>query len=80
MNREVVARAARRGMFRTSDRIDLGKLRADPVALADARTSMSDYRLALSLALGQPCDRNGFYVEPRYYFDPTKRRRFFSAS
>lgn len=54
------ARRARRGMFRTCDRIDTAKQRQDKVALADARTSMCDYRLALSLALGNPCDRNGY--------------------
>lgn len=50
--------AAKMGMFRTSDVID--DVRRDVVLLADARTSMSDYRLALCLALGRPCDRNGF--------------------
>lgn len=56
-----MARSARRGMFRTSDRIDAAKARHDAVALADARTSMSDYRLALCAALGRTdCDRNGF--------------------
>lgn len=54
------ARAARRGMFRTCDRIDVAKAKHDRVLLADARTSMSDYRLALAQALGRPCDRNGF--------------------
>lgn len=60
--------AARRGMFRTSDRIDeargydgVRKSRpADPVAIADARTSMCDYRIALATALEKPCDRNGY--------------------
>lgn len=56
-----MARAARNGMFRTSDRIDRAKAAHDPVALADARTSMSDWRLALAAALGRTdCDRNGF--------------------
>ena len=52
------ASAARFGMFRICDRID--EARHDRVLVADARTSMCDYRLALSLALGRPCDRNGF--------------------
>lgn len=55
-----VARAARHGMFRTCDRIDVAKARHDAVLIADARTSMSDYRVALALALGRACDRNGF--------------------
>lgn len=53
-------RCARNGMFRTSDLIDIAKARQDRVLLADARTAMSDYRLALAAALGTPCDRNGF--------------------
>ncbi len=48
------------GMCRTSDRIDTARARHDLVAAADARTSMSDYRVALALALGKPCDRNGY--------------------
>lgn len=55
------ARAARRGMFRTCDRIDAAKARHDEVLIADARTSMSDYRVALAQALGRVCDRNGFF-------------------
>ena len=56
------ARAARRGMFWTSGQIDTVKdaRPVDRVALADRRTSMCDYRIALSVALGRPCDRNGF--------------------
>lgn len=61
--------AAKLGMFRTSDRIDeangydgVRKVRAvDPVALADARTSMCDYRVALAIALGRSPDRNGYF-------------------
>jgi len=62
--------AAKRGMFRTCDRIDEAKGRsggwgtgkADPVAVADARTSMDDYRCALTIALGHAdvADRNGY--------------------
>ncbi len=63
-----MARAARRGMYRTGDRIDDAKGRGsawgdkkpDPVAIADARTSMCDYRCARVNALGVPADRNGF--------------------
>lgn len=47
-------------MFRTCDRIDAAKERHDPVLVADARTSMADYRVALALSLGKVCDRNGF--------------------
>lgn len=57
---EKITRAARNGMFRTCDRIDAAKAKQDQVLLADARTSMSDYRLALAQSLGRPCDRNGF--------------------
>lgn len=35
--------------------------RRDPVALADLRTSMDDWRAALSLAIGRRCDRNGYF-------------------
>lgn len=60
--------AARNGMYRTSDRIEHAQgwdgvtLRrpADPVLIADARTSMNDYRIALAQALGRDCDRNGY--------------------
>lgn len=52
------AARARFGMFRTSNRID--SVRHDPVRLADARTSMCDYRVALATALGRACDRNGY--------------------
>lgn len=61
--------AARRGMFRTSDRIEAAQgwegvrylpAKRDPVLIADARTSMCDYRVALALALGRTCDRNGY--------------------
>ena len=52
--------AAKLGMFRTCDDIDNAKERHDPVAIANARTSMDDYRLALAMALGRPCDRNGY--------------------
>jgi hypothetical protein len=55
-----MARAARRGMFSTCDRIDAAKSMQDPTLMADARTSMSDYRVALAQALGKTCDRNGF--------------------
>ena len=55
-----LVRQARHGMFRTSDRIDTAKARHDKVALADARTSMCDYRIALAIASGRDCDRNGF--------------------
>lgn len=51
---------AKMGMFRTCDRIDEAKAQHDPVLIADARTSMDDYRVALSLALGRTCDRNGY--------------------
>ena len=54
------AARARHGMFRTCDRIDAAKARHDAVLIADARTSMCDYRLALATALGRPCDRNGY--------------------
>lgn len=53
--------AAKCGMFRTCDDIDQAKAKHDPVLIANARTSMDDYRLALSLALGKSCDRNGYY-------------------
>lgn len=56
-----LARAAKYGMFRTCDRIDAAK--PDQVLIADARTSMCDYRLALALSLGKSCDRNGFTWE-----------------
>lgn len=61
--------AARRGMFRTSDRIEAAQgwegvlyrpAKRDPVLIADARTSMCDYRIALAQAIGKPCDRNGY--------------------
>lgn len=60
--------AARNGMYRTSDRIEHAQgwdgvtLRrpADPVLIADAHTSMCDYRIALAQAIGKPCDRNGY--------------------
>jgi hypothetical protein len=55
-----MARAARRGMFRTCDRIDAAKSMQDHMLMADARTSMSDYRVALAQSLGKSCDRNGF--------------------
>ena len=55
-----IASNARRGMFRTSDRIDACKERRDDTLLADARTSMCDYRIALATALGRRCDRNGY--------------------
>lgn len=51
---------AKRGMMRTCDVIDEAKQRRDRVAMADARTSMDDYRVALSLALGRTPDRNGY--------------------
>jgi len=47
-------------MFRTCDVIDEAKSRHDGVLIADARTSMCDYRLALALALGGTPDRNGY--------------------
>jgi hypothetical protein len=50
--------AAKFGMFRTCDRID--DARGNPILIADARTSMCDYRVALAQALGKPCDRNGY--------------------
>lgn len=53
-------RAARMGMYSTCDDIDKAKAKHDPVLIADARTSMDDYRLAFALALGKPCDRNGY--------------------
>jgi hypothetical protein len=34
------------------------------VAYADLRTSMNDYRVLLSQAVGQECDRNGFKSHP----------------
>lgn len=46
-------------MFRASDRIDTAKAKHDQVLIADARTFMSDYRIALAVALGRGCDRNG---------------------
>lgn len=60
---------AKRGMMRTRDEIDQAEgldqyFRrgvADPVAAADGNTSMCDYRVALSLALGKTPDRNGYY-------------------
>lgn len=58
----LLARAARNGMFRTCDRIDAAKAAHDPVMLADHRTAMCDYRVALALAHGFRCDRNGFVV------------------
>ncbi len=54
------ATAAKHGMFRTCDVMDEAKSRRDEVAMADARTSMCDYRLALALAMGRSCDRNGY--------------------
>ena len=54
------ATAAKFGMFRTCDNIDAAKAKRDPVLVADARTGMSDYRVAFALALGKSCDRNGF--------------------
>lgn len=57
-----MARAARNGMFSTCDRIDRAKAAHDPVVVADARTSMCDYRVALAQALGNPCDRNGYLL------------------
>lgn len=35
-------------------------IREDRVAYADARTSMDDLRAALSIAIGQCCDRRGY--------------------
>lgn len=61
-----IPQAAKLGMFRTSDRIDQAKERHDPVLVADARTSMCDYRVALALSLGAVCDRNGYvWVDTR---------------
>lgn len=54
------ARAARNGIFRTCDRIDAAKAKHDQVLIADARGSMCDYRIALAVALGRDCDRNGY--------------------
>lgn len=52
-------RAAYLGMCRLAGRMtDLR--RGDPVAYADLRTSMCDYRGLLSQAVGQDCDRDGF--------------------
>lgn len=59
-NRRPGVWAAKRGMFRTCDEIDEAKAKHDPVLIANARTSMDDYRLALSLALGRSPDRNGY--------------------
>lgn len=59
-NRRPGVWVAKMGMFRTCDVIDRAKEKHDPVLIANARTSMNDYRVALSLALGQPCDRNGY--------------------
>lgn len=47
-------------MFRTCDPIDAAKAKHDPVLIADARGSMCDYRIALAVALGRDCDRNGY--------------------
>ena len=52
--------AARLGMYGTCDRIDKAKEKHDQVLIADARTSMDDYRLAFAQAWGKPCDRNGY--------------------
>lgn len=61
MSTDPVVWAAKMGMFRTCDVIDKAKERNDPVLVADGRTSMCDYRLALSLALGRiNIDRNGY--------------------
>lgn len=49
---------AKHGMHRTGDVIDATC--HDPVLTADARTSMCDYRIALSHAMGRTCDRNGY--------------------
>lgn len=58
---EHMVRAAARGMFRIGNRIDGIKDRSrDPVALADARTSMTDYRCLLAVASGRTPDRNGY--------------------
>lgn len=53
--------SAKIGMFGTADKIDTA--RGDAVAVANLRTDMCDYRLALSLALGRDCDRNGYTSE-----------------
>lgn len=52
------AQMALMGMFSTADVID--KARGDAVAVADARTSMCDYRLAYAQSLGKRCDRDGY--------------------
>lgn len=52
--------AARMGMYRTCGGIDTARAKQNPVQLADERTSMSDYRIAFSLAAGRNPDRNGY--------------------
>lgn len=55
-------------MYRTRDRMEhargldgfVRRRPADPVLIADAHTSMCDYRIALAQALGRHCDRNGY--------------------
>ena len=56
-------------MFSTCDRIDTARRKMDPVSIADARTSMSDYRMALVLALGLDCDRNGYQLSTDVVID-----------
>ena len=52
---------ARLGMYRTVDDIWRARQQQDPVLVADAQTSMCDYRLAFSLARGRRnIDRNGY--------------------
>jgi len=57
---------ARQGMYRTVDDIWRARQDHDPVLMADARTSMCDYRLAFSLARGRiNIDRNGYSEAPQ---------------
>lgn len=76
-------RAARNGMFRTSDRIDAAKCKGDAVALADARTSMCDYRLALAIAHDREADRNGFAISVDLFapmLNPARPKPFTQSS
>lgn len=53
------ARAARNGLMRNAAAAHYAKTDHDLLLLAELRTSMADYRIALCTALGRVCDRNG---------------------
>ena len=53
------ARAARNGLMRNAAAAHYAKTDHDLLLLAELRTSMADYRIALCTAMSHVCDRNG---------------------